>query len=191
MTSKDKYPSLIDSHDYVYSLSDHPSHPHDAEHEEPSARRRLPIPDLRFEQTYLKRIQSCIHIEPMVKAGKEKEQGFAQPEFAEVEGATYAAATHVTHLINSSQHVVRVDWGKVAYITLRDQVMMPLLQGMLWGVIGTYYKPFVAYAKGSLRGKPLPSYPVEGEGVGWLRSWVKKLGFSSITVGPPTFQGRS
>ncbi|KAF9225851.1 hypothetical protein BS17DRAFT_765606 [Gyrodon lividus] len=191
MTSKDKYPSFIDSHNYVYSFPDHPSHPRNIEHEEASSRRRLPIPDLRFEQTYLKRIQACIHIEPATKEVKEKEKEFVQPEWAEVEGATYAAATHVTPFINSSQQVVRVDWGKLAYITLRDQVMMPLLQGMLWGVVGTYYKPFVAYVKGTLGGKPLPSHPVEGDGVGWLRSWVKKLGFSSITIGPPSFQGRS
>ncbi|KAF9234247.1 hypothetical protein BU15DRAFT_90035 [Melanogaster broomeanus] len=183
MTSKDKYPSLIDSHDYVYNFSDHqsPSRPHNAEHEEASSRRRLPIPDLRFEQTYLKRIQACIHIE------SRQETNLLQPAVAEVEEATYAAATHVAPLINSSQQVVRVDWGGVVYITLRDQVLMPLLQGMLWGVIGLYYKPFVAYAKGSLSGKPLSSHHVEGEGVGWLRSWVKKLGFNSITVGPPSF----
>ncbi|KIJ61566.1 hypothetical protein HYDPIDRAFT_115728 [Hydnomerulius pinastri MD-312] len=189
MTSKGKYPSLIDSHDYVYDFPDYPPHAHHVDHEEQSSRRRLPIPDLRFEQTYLSRIRTCIHIESAAQGAKEKQK--EPTESAEEEEATYIAATHVNPLINSSQQVVRVDWGKVAYITLRDQVMMPLLQGMLWGIIGTYYRPLVNLAKDSLQGKPLPTHPVEGEGVGWLRSWVKKLGLSNITVGPLNFQGQS
>lgn len=112
-----------DSHDYVL---DYPFHPHDIEHEVSRTRKRLPIPDLRPEQVYLKRIQHCIHIEPVARDVKEKET------VVETEDTEFTTFTHVTSLIHSSQQVVRVDWGKVAYITLRDQVMMPLLQGMLW-----------------------------------------------------------
>ncbi|KAF8137472.1 hypothetical protein EV363DRAFT_1254274 [Boletus edulis] len=175
--------TTLDSHDYVHVPPDYPFHP-DIEHEESSTRKRLPIPDLRFEQVYLKRIQDCIHIEPVARNVKEK--GREQPAEVDTDDSEFATVTHATPLINSSQQVVRVDWGKIAYITLRDQVMMPLLQGMLWGIIGTYYRPFVVYARGSLRGNPVSTRPVEGEGVGWLRSWLKTLGFSSITVGPPS-----
>jgi hypothetical protein len=144
---------------------DYPFYPHDIDHDS-STRKRLPIPDLRFEQVYLKRIQDCIHIQQDVK-----EKGREQPVEADTGDTEYTACTHVTPLLNSSQQVVRVDWGKIAYITLRDQVMMPLLQGMLWGIIGTYYRPFVAYARGSLHGGPVPTRPVEvkvlaGYGVG-------------------------
>ncbi|KAH0826602.1 hypothetical protein J3R83DRAFT_4963 [Lanmaoa asiatica] len=178
------YLSPHDSHDYVHVPPDYPFDPHDIEHEEYGPRKRLPIPDLRFEQIFLKRIQDCIHIEPVARDVKEK--GREQPVVIDTEDTEFTTSTHVTPLINSSQQIVRVDWGKIAYIALRDQVMMPLLQGMLWGVIGTYYRPFVVYARQSLRGSPVPTHPVEGEGVGWLRSWLKKLGFSSITVGPPS-----
>lgn len=111
------------SHNYP----EYPFHPHDIEHEESSTRKRLPIPDLRFEQVYLKRIQHCIHIEQVARDVKEK----GREHSAELDTED-TASTHVTPLINSSQQIVRVDWGKIGYITLRDQVLMPLLQGMLW-----------------------------------------------------------
>ena len=112
-------------YDYVHVPPDYPFHSHDIEHEGYSARKRLPIPDLRFEQVYLKRIQDCIHIGPVAR-GEEK------PAVVDVEDTEFTASTHTTPLINSSQQIVRVDWGKIVYVTLRDQVMMPLLQGMLW-----------------------------------------------------------
>jgi hypothetical protein len=46
----------------------------------------------------------------------------------------FTAATHVSPIITSSQQITRIDWGKLAWITVRDQVIMPLLQGMLWYV---------------------------------------------------------
>jgi len=118
-----------DSRNY-HTPPDYPFDPHDIEHEESSTRKRLPIPDLRFEQVYLKRIQDCIHIEPVARDVKEK--GREQPPEVDAEDTEFIRSTHVTPLINPSQQVVRVDWGKIVYITLRDQVMMPLLQGMLW-----------------------------------------------------------
>ena len=118
---------MTSSHDYP---PDYPFHPHDLEDEGYSTRKRLPIPDLRFEQVYLKRIQDCIHVEPVTRDAKEK--GRAQPAEVDMQDAEFTAYTHVTPLVNSSQRIVRVDWGKILYITFRDQVMMPLLQGMLW-----------------------------------------------------------
>lgn len=115
--------TTYNSHDYP------PDYPF-PDIEEPSTRKRLPIPDLRFEQVYLKRIQDCIHIESIARDVKEK--GPELPVEVETEDIGFASATHTRPLVNSTQQVVRVDWGKVVYITLRDQVMMPLLQGMLW-----------------------------------------------------------
>lgn len=124
------YPSPHDSHDYIHLPPDYPFHPPDIEYEEYNPRKRLPIPDLRFEQVYLKRIQDCIHIEPVARDVKEKRR--EEPAVVNAQDIEFIAATHVTPLLNSSQQIVRVDWGKIVYITLRDQVMMPLLQGMLW-----------------------------------------------------------
>ncbi|KAG9313449.1 hypothetical protein JVU11DRAFT_5772 [Chiua virens] len=171
-----------DSHEYIHVPPDYPFHAYDIEHfehQESPARTRLPIPDLRFEQVYLKRIQGCIHVEPIAQDVREKVG--VQPD------AEFTASTHAMPLINSSQQIVRVDWGQIAYITFRDQVMMPLLQGVLWGIVGTYYRPVVDFARGRFRGSAILTHPVEGEGVGWLRRSLKRLGFSSITVGPPSF----
>ncbi|KAG6330529.1 hypothetical protein ID866_8562 [Astraeus odoratus] len=164
------------SHGYL--AADYHLHARDIDHEEPRSRRRLPIPDLRFEQAYLSRIRGCLHIE-------------SPTPHSLSEDAEYTAVTHVVPLVSPSQQVTRIDWRNVAYITFRDQVVMPLLQGMLWGVVGTYYRPLISLAKDTLRGKPAPPHPVEGEGVSWLRRWAKSLGFSSVTIGPLSVQGRS
>ncbi|KAL4066981.1 hypothetical protein V8B97DRAFT_1978863 [Scleroderma yunnanense] len=164
-----------DSDDYI--PADYRFHAQYLDQEEQRPRRRLPIPDLRFEQTYLSRIRGCLHIEP-------------QSHAPTGEDGDYAAVTHVVPLINPSQQVISVDWQNVAYITLRDQVLMPLLQGMLWGVVGTYYKPFISFAKESFHCKST-AHPGEGEGVSWLRGWARKLGFSNIAVGPWNMRGWS
>ena len=116
---------MNDSRDH---LPDYPLYPHDIEQDVYTPRKRLPIPDLRFEQVYLKRIQDCIHIGPR----DVKEKGKVLPGVVEIDDTDFTSSTHTTPLINSSQRIVRIDWGRIFYITLRDQVMMPLLQGMLW-----------------------------------------------------------
>ncbi|KAG2136675.1 hypothetical protein DEU56DRAFT_358450 [Suillus clintonianus] len=180
MTSRDfRYPSPADSHDYVYGFSDHIRRKHGELNEglETSHRIRLPIPDIRFEQTYLSRVQTCLHVEQIAgrRGGVDSPLSTDDP---------FTAATHVSPVITSSQQITRIDWGKLGWITVRDQVIMPLLQGMLWGIIGTYYHPFVGVMKNSLRSKPALPNPVEGEGVGWLRNWAKKSGLGQLTIGP-------
>ncbi|KAG1729141.1 hypothetical protein EDB19DRAFT_1913512 [Suillus lakei] len=180
MTNRDvRYPSPADSHDYVYDFSNHIRRKHGELNEglEAGHRIRLPIPDIRFEQTYLSRVQTCLHVEEIAGRGGSVDSPLSTDD-------PFTAATHVSPVINSSQQITRIDWGRLAWITIRDQVFMPLLQGMLWGVIGAYYRPFVGVMKDSLRGKPALPNPVEGEGVGWLRSWVKRLGLGQLTIGP-------
>ncbi|KAH7925079.1 hypothetical protein BV22DRAFT_1129278 [Leucogyrophana mollusca] len=193
-TQPEKFPSLIDSHDYVYDFPDYPSRKH---HEgrldsAPAPRKRLPIPDVRPEQVYLSRIRSCLHIEPRPSSVEEKEKiGPVAPVLEDEERAAYTAATHVSPLVDSSQQITRIDWGKLSWITVRDHVIMPLLQGIVWGVVGQYYRPFISLAGSRLRGDSNPrANPVEGGGVGWLRSWVKKLGLSDITTGKTQTAGR-
>ncbi|KAG1823431.1 uncharacterized protein BJ212DRAFT_1444586 [Suillus subaureus] len=174
-----RHPSSADSHDYVYDFSDHIRAKHGELNEglETAHRIRLPIPDIRFEQTYLSRVQTCLHVEEIAGKGGGVDSPLSTDD-------SLTAATHVSPIITSSQQITRIDWGKLAWVTVRDQVIMPLLQGMLWGVVGTYYHPFVDIMKSSLRGKPAPPLPVEGEGVGLLRSWAKKLGLGQLTIGP-------
>ncbi len=63
----------------------------------------MKIPDLRFEQSYLKGVSKFVHTEHIDDGSKEG------------------------HL-----EVVNVDWGSVGWVTFRDQLFMPLLQGFLW-----------------------------------------------------------
>ena len=115
-----RMPNLFtDSSGYI--RTDYDLHAKHLDEEEPRPRRKLPIPDLRFEQTYLSRIRGCLHIEPQTAPISED--------------GDYIAVTHVVPLINPSQQVISIDWWNVAYITWRDQVMMPLLQGILWWVV--------------------------------------------------------
>ena len=87
---------------------------------------RLPvsvIPDLRFEQTYLKRVKPYVHVERRKRTSKgaddeNKEEAGGGGEEEEVGEA----------------EVITVEWGKVLWITTRDQVISPLLQGALWCV---------------------------------------------------------
>lgn len=133
MTNKDfRYPSPADSHGYVYDFPDHIRRKHGELNEglEAGHRIRLPIPDIRFEQTYLSRVQTCLHVEEIAGRG-----GGVDPPSSTDD--SFTVATHVIPVITSSQQITRVDWGKLAWITVRDQVIMPLLQGMLWCVIFT------------------------------------------------------
>ncbi|KAG1753596.1 uncharacterized protein EDB91DRAFT_1214888 [Suillus paluster] len=186
MTSKNhSFPSPADSHDYVYDFSDHIRRKRGELNEglEAGHRIRLPIPDIRFEQTYLTRVQTCLHVEETAGRGGGVDSALSTDD-------PFIAATHVSPVITSSQQITRIDWGKLAWITVRDQIVMPLLQGMLWGVIGTYYHPFVGVMKSSLRSKPSLPNPVEGEGVGWLRNWAKKLGVGELTIGAVSSKSR-
>ncbi|EGO03870.1 hypothetical protein SERLA73DRAFT_69692 [Serpula lacrymans var. lacrymans S7.3] len=184
-------PSFDDSHEYEYDFPDYPSHHNRRHHHEvpaPPPRARLPIPDLRFEQTYLTRIGPCIHIEPRPLDIKndEKKKGDLELLLAmadESNADAYVTATHASPFLDSSHSIVRIDWAPLAWITVRDQVIFPLLQGILWGVVGHYYRPFFSAAGARLRGKSNPRRTTEGEGVGWLRSWVKNLGLGDITGG--------
>ncbi|TXT13773.1 hypothetical protein VHUM_01140 [Vanrija humicola] len=69
-----------------------------------------PLPELRFEQAYLRSLLPALSPES---------KGDATASQAIVRG-----------------HGVDVQWGKVAWITVRDQVISPLLQGVFWGLFG-------------------------------------------------------
>lgn len=75
---------------------------------------RLPaIPDLRFEQSYLKSIAPFVHTRRVGGSAEGEKAGGA--DGAGEEG-------HV--------EVVAVEWSRVAWVTTRDQLLSPLLQGI-------------------------------------------------------------
>ncbi|KAI0731075.1 hypothetical protein C8Q76DRAFT_793173 [Earliella scabrosa] len=134
-------------------------------------RRRIPpVPDLRFEYSYLRGVSQYVRLErvPAKVGEKGKEKAVAGDEGGE--GAEVDLAV-------GAGEVVHVQWGRLLWITTRDQVISPLLQGALWGVASHFLRPFGAllgahirawWARGGTRSGDAP----EGNGVQWLRNRV-------------------
>jgi len=129
--------------------------------------------DLRFEQTYLKTIAPHVRLTTPAPDKNEKYGDLVHPQSKRLD----------------------IKWGKVIWITARDQVLAPMFQGMIWwvsfplrirslpDVICIYrgtLSPWVQYFRGgsaSPSGNGRPSRT--GAGIAKLKSW-----FSSII--PPT-----
>jgi len=139
----------------------------------PPPRRRIPpLPDLRFESSYLRSIRAYVHVERL-KAERRDEKG---------KGIATGDETS-----EGLREVVTVQWGKVVWVTTRDQILSPLLQGAVWGVVGYFLRPAMIVLKARIRAwwargaiySP-NGRKQEGLGVGWLRNWVG--GFASNGV---------
>lgn len=122
---------------------------------EPSRHTKLPvIPDLRFEYSYLKSIQQFIEVERLdggrrsqKKQAERFDQSFLegydtlddapQSYKANKKDGGYAEGHELVGSdssgIKSSPHeVIKVQWKNVLWVTMRDQVISPLVQGALW-----------------------------------------------------------
>ena len=103
------------SHPLPANLPDSPDRHHKAR------LRPSVISDQRFEQTYLNKIKPCIHVYRVDESGpasSKKGKGKEQSE----------------ELVETGE-VVTVEWGKIIWITTRDQLIGPFLQGALWSVL--------------------------------------------------------
>ncbi|KAI0822978.1 hypothetical protein BC628DRAFT_1326056 [Trametes gibbosa] len=139
-------------------------------------RRRIPpVPDLRFEYSYVRSVAPHVHIE----------QAASPPPSTSEKGKEKAVEGLV--LESQGREVVRVEWGRILWITTRDQVISPLLQGALWGVASHFMRPLGAvlgahirtwWARGATRGKDVPE--IEGNGVQWLRNWMGSILSASV-----------
>lgn len=96
------------------------------------------IPDLRFEQSYLKSIKRFVHIEESSEPRRVDEKGKGKenieqdlPTDPEIE---LVVRRDVTPIVDVSHRVIGIEWGQVIWVTTRDQVISPLLQGALWSV---------------------------------------------------------
>ncbi|KAI0247198.1 hypothetical protein BJV78DRAFT_1285710 [Lactifluus subvellereus] len=118
--------------DYITALALSRSH---AENQA-SPKRLQPslIPDLRFEPTYLARLE-----------------------------------------------VAGPGWQSVVWVTVRDQVLNPLIQGALWGTASVFIQPLLRRLT-SQRYAPQPAK--EGSAAGWLRQWARSL-FPDTSHGSP------
>lgn len=90
----------------------HSGHHHDEDHTDHRRRLRPAIPDMRFEQVYIRSVRPYVH----------------------VEDAPCVAGDKTLKAEGDAGKLVRVQWGHVLLVTLRDQVLSPLVQGILWYV---------------------------------------------------------
>jgi len=114
----------------------------------------LPVPDLRFEQSYLKSIARYIHpLDNDSEASTSSEQPQTQrtEDKGEKEEAVEDEALVSTIDKPISRDLYRIEWGRVGYVTVRDQVIMPLLQGLVWGVASFYLRPVIGTFLTSIR----------------------------------------
>ena len=86
-----------------------PSKHHQAFHHDDHRRGMPPLPDLSFERTYIKSIRRHIH--------------------TDVSGAHQVGFSTIQHIEAEDVHL---DWGKVALVTVKDQMLMPFIQGAVW-----------------------------------------------------------
>ncbi|ORX39766.1 hypothetical protein BD324DRAFT_233199 [Kockovaella imperatae] len=170
------------------------------------ARRRVrgampPMPDLRYEQSYLLSIRPFLSPSTTASSSRTK--------------STADASQATTSLVQSADNDAvfgwdkrwRVDWSMVIYVTIRDQLFSPLIQGALWGW-GTL---FLAATATSIRAALYPASHIlqnrvtlqsdpqasglmgdlrsgagrKGEESGWWRRWVSSWGggVETATVG--------
>jgi len=151
----------------------------------PRSRPLLPaIPDLRFEQSYLKSIKTFIHVEEdseELRVVDEKRKGKAKAEHSQDQNTRVDATFRrdVTPIVDSLHHLVGIEWGNVFWVTTRDQVISPLLQGALWGVASHFLRPLMLSVGSHIRGR-LPSFsPSQSKESGWWKWWTHGLGLGS------------
>ncbi|KAH7868894.1 uncharacterized protein C8R40DRAFT_803437 [Lentinula edodes] len=158
-------------HEHLHEYSDRRS---TAAHSRPHF---PPLPDLRFEVTYLQSIKPYIRFHHRPANAKTK-----IPNFAGIDQIT-SMKTESPQLLEREE-LIEIEWMGVLWITVRDQIISPLIQGTLWALVSFYISPFSARVGHELVER-LPSRPTstkkEGRGAGLLRDWVQGLGLSSST----------
>jgi hypothetical protein len=128
----------IHHHDIDTSSSSSDSDPfesseHDQHQSASLSRALLPaIPDLRFEQSYLKSINGFVHVEEASPELEVVDEGGKSKEKAQEDEQASTIKRDVRPIVDSSHHLVKIEWSQVIWVTTRDQVISPLLQGALW-----------------------------------------------------------
>ncbi|KAH9020761.1 hypothetical protein EDB84DRAFT_1514393 [Lactarius hengduanensis] len=74
-------------------------------------------------------------------------------------------------------------WQSVVWVTIRDQVISPLLQGVLWGTATVFIQPLIRSVMGLFSQSDTPQPSKEGSAAGWLRHWARSLFFPDARAG--------
>ncbi|TCD70718.1 terpene cyclase [Steccherinum ochraceum] len=144
-----------------------------------------PLPDLRFEYSYLRSVRSLVSLSAHPRGsgsvdekGKGKTVALSLPEESE----------------RALAQVVHVQWGMLVWVTVRDQVISPLLQGALWGVASHFLVParsVLASGVKSWWGSTSLHPNHEGGGVAHLRSWVGGIWIDFLQLGSSEHRSRA
>ena len=96
--------------------------------EPPSPRRHVPpIPDLRFEYSYLRSVRPLVHVE---RVHSQSSPGVDEKG----KGVVLDISKPPTAATITPQERITIQWIRLIWITTRDQVLSPFLQGALWCV---------------------------------------------------------
>ncbi|CAE6532249.1 unnamed protein product [Rhizoctonia solani] len=155
------------------------------------------LPDLRFEQAYLSALKPFMHIraDGPVDGKPESRATIEEPAVKAAALAGPVGIDVVTRGAGVSRYGTpeRIEWGKIAWVTIRDQVIAPLVQGTVWGSASIFLGPASKKVALSLRemfvgpnnqqsASGVTPRPSRGENnMGWLRSWVRGLGIGAET----------
>ncbi|KAG9024233.1 hypothetical protein FRB95_011754 [Tulasnella sp. JGI-2019a] len=145
------------------------------------------IPELRFEQSYL------LSIKPFIHQGGHRERQAAETE-TEHHEATRALVKE--GVLDDSLYGVplHIDWQGVAWVTLRDQFLSPIVQGAVWGTASIFLVPatqrfWSLFKAGDGKSSAVlqsqqttpPSGPTEvGPWRRWLKTWFGALQTNTV-----------
>ncbi|KIJ35312.1 hypothetical protein M422DRAFT_262478 [Sphaerobolus stellatus SS14] len=147
----------------------------------------LPIPDLRFEQSYLRSLKRYVHFSEAAKSSSETGgvAAFKDEKKGKVELGGEVARVEEANLYGVP---MRIEWGWVVYITARDQVLSPFIQGAALLAATAYLRPFLrsigSYVRSSISNTlhqifP-PLTPHVKRGVQWAGNQFKDMSVSGV-----------
>lgn len=133
----------------------HSKHSHGRKDRDQHHPPRLPvIPDLRFEYSYLRSIRPYVSVERISAPdarSKMNVEFIAEDDYISLgaEGKEKKLLVEDKRMllklqspVSSPREIIHLQWPKIFWVTMRDQVISPFLQGALWCVLGFVY--FVA-----------------------------------------------
>ncbi|KAF9476956.1 hypothetical protein BDN70DRAFT_881735 [Pholiota conissans] len=178
----------------VFHHIDAKEHRHHTHHAEAHhAKTHLPvIPDLRFESSYIRSVRRYIEVERVGGSPTDADvvdealrTHYETLDLSVDEQSNYLIEEKEESAVvvvppSAPREIIRVQWKSVVWVTVRDQVISPLLQGALWALASYYITPFssqLGSRMGTFVHKSIPTK--EGLGVTWLRNWAKNIGFSN------------
>ncbi|KAF8488079.1 hypothetical protein JB92DRAFT_3018286 [Gautieria morchelliformis] len=153
----------------------------------------LSIPDLRFEQSYLLSLQRFIHHDDAqecfiartdAKIANSARKGEKLTKEKSIDMAGKSSGTEAGFY----GVPLRLDWGGILYVTIRNQILSPFAQGAALLVLTLYLRPFLRTLGGRIRKHVIRSWrstfpPLEPHiqvGTGWMRKQLREFSVGGV-----------